>query len=179
MELDFLSDPEVDISFRYFFFLPSCAFESISDDVLSVTWWFQDIRSSGETKKIGTLKAWKEINEQHIAHQYQYSLRVSQLYRINTWIKCIRKQFFLSIVSSCSTGILVHLVLAVTRKFQHNITRASCWASYYCQWSQIPRIHLVQTSMWWMCGGCIKFLSTPFFSVYSLGLCQKYVHFRS
>ncbi|KAM3751734.1 hypothetical protein ACB098_04G132600 [Castanea mollissima] len=36
----------------------------------------EDIRSSGETKKIGTLKAWKEINEQHIAHQYQYSLRV-------------------------------------------------------------------------------------------------------
>lgn len=81
MELDFLSDPEVDISFWYFvFFSPlSCPFESISDDVLSVTWWFQDIRSSGETKKIGTLKAWKEINEQHIAHQYQYSLRVSQL----------------------------------------------------------------------------------------------------
>lgn len=63
-----------------FFFSPlSRPFESISDDVLSVTWWFQDIRSSGETKKIGTLKAWKEINEQHIAHQYQYSLRVSQL----------------------------------------------------------------------------------------------------
>ncbi|XP_065631875.1 protein MICRORCHIDIA 6 [Quercus suber] len=36
----------------------------------------EDIRSSGETKKIGTLKAWKAINEQHIAHQYQYSLRV-------------------------------------------------------------------------------------------------------
>nr|XP_023883991.1 protein MICRORCHIDIA 6 isoform X2 [Quercus suber]POE71019.1 protein microrchidia 6 [Quercus suber] len=35
----------------------------------------EDIRSSGETKKIGTLKAWKAINEQHIAHQYQYSLR--------------------------------------------------------------------------------------------------------
>lgn len=82
MELDFLSDPEVDISFWYFFFFfspLSRPFESISDDVLSVTWWFQDIRSSGETKKIGTLKAWKEINEQHIAHQYQYSLRVSQL----------------------------------------------------------------------------------------------------
>ncbi|XP_050259339.1 protein MICRORCHIDIA 6 isoform X2 [Quercus robur] len=36
----------------------------------------EDIRSSGETKKIGTLKAWKAINEQHIAHQYHYSLRV-------------------------------------------------------------------------------------------------------
>jgi len=62
------------------FFSPlSHPFKIISDDVLSVTWWFQDIRSSGETKKIGTLKAWKAINEQHIAHQYQYSLRVSQL----------------------------------------------------------------------------------------------------
>ncbi|KAK7849191.1 protein microrchidia 6 [Quercus suber] len=38
----------------------------------------EDIRSSGETKKIGTLKAWKAINEQHIAHQYQYSLRFPQ-----------------------------------------------------------------------------------------------------
>lgn len=63
-----------------FFFSPlSHPFKIISDDVLAVTWWFQDIRSSGETKKIGTLKAWKAINEQHIAHQYQYSLRVSQL----------------------------------------------------------------------------------------------------
>lgn len=62
------------------FFSPlSHPFKIISDDVLAVTWWFQDIRSSGETKKIGTLKAWKAINEQHIAHQYQYSLRVSQL----------------------------------------------------------------------------------------------------
>ncbi|GMY14879.1 protein MICRORCHIDIA 6 isoform X1 [Fagus crenata] len=36
----------------------------------------EDIRTSGETKKIGTIPAWKTINEQHIAHQFHYSLRV-------------------------------------------------------------------------------------------------------
>ncbi|XP_059443514.1 protein MICRORCHIDIA 6-like isoform X2 [Corylus avellana] len=36
----------------------------------------EDIRVSGETKKIDTLPALKTINEQHIANQFHYSLRV-------------------------------------------------------------------------------------------------------
>ncbi|KAF5476770.1 hypothetical protein F2P56_003473 [Juglans regia] len=36
----------------------------------------QDIRISGESKRIETLRAWKTTNEQHIANQFHYSLRV-------------------------------------------------------------------------------------------------------
>ncbi|XP_059443447.1 protein MICRORCHIDIA 6-like isoform X3 [Corylus avellana] len=36
----------------------------------------EDIRVSGETKKIGTIPGWKTVNEQHIANQFHYSLRV-------------------------------------------------------------------------------------------------------
>ncbi|KAG6635158.1 hypothetical protein CIPAW_11G023700 [Carya illinoinensis] len=35
----------------------------------------QDIRISGESKRIETLHAWKATNEQHIANQFHYSLR--------------------------------------------------------------------------------------------------------
>ncbi|GAV58332.1 HATPase_c_3 domain-containing protein [Cephalotus follicularis] len=36
----------------------------------------KDIRISGDTKKVDTRPSWKTINEQHIANQYNYSLRV-------------------------------------------------------------------------------------------------------
>jgi hypothetical protein len=94
-----------------------------------LTWCLQDIRVSGETKKIDTVPAWKTMNEQHIANQFHYSLRVNLLQKLYTWIKCTRNQFLLSIVSSCSTGVPVHLVLASTWNIQHYIARASCWAS--------------------------------------------------
>ncbi|KAM7277132.1 hypothetical protein ACFE04_018998 [Oxalis oulophora] len=35
----------------------------------------EDIRINGDARKIETLTAWKKINEQHLANQYQYSLR--------------------------------------------------------------------------------------------------------
>ncbi|KAG2399183.1 Protein MICRORCHIDIA 6 [Vigna angularis] len=36
----------------------------------------KDIRIAGDIKRIDTLKAWKSINENHIANQFRYSLRV-------------------------------------------------------------------------------------------------------
>ncbi|KAK3439916.1 hypothetical protein EUGRSUZ_B00250 [Eucalyptus grandis] len=36
----------------------------------------QDIRISGDIKKVETIPAWKQVNEQHIANQLHYSLRV-------------------------------------------------------------------------------------------------------
>ncbi|XP_048136442.1 protein MICRORCHIDIA 6-like isoform X2 [Rhodamnia argentea] len=36
----------------------------------------QDIRISGDIRKVDTVPAWKSVNEQHIAHQLHYSLRV-------------------------------------------------------------------------------------------------------
>ncbi|XP_062170228.1 protein MICRORCHIDIA 6-like [Alnus glutinosa] len=35
----------------------------------------EDIRVSGESKKIDTIPGWKTVNEQHIANQFHYSLR--------------------------------------------------------------------------------------------------------
>ena len=111
MELDFESDPEVDISFAFFVGTPT-SLASLLMRGRPLSWWLQDIRVSGETKKIDTRPALKTINEQHIANQFHYSLRVSLLQKLYTYIRCTRGQFWLSIVSSCSTGIPVHLVLA-------------------------------------------------------------------
>ncbi|XP_061339299.1 protein MICRORCHIDIA 6-like isoform X2 [Gastrolobium bilobum] len=36
----------------------------------------KDIRIAGDIKKIDTVPAWKRVNEQHIANQFRYSLRV-------------------------------------------------------------------------------------------------------
>ncbi|XP_057442925.1 protein MICRORCHIDIA 6 [Lotus japonicus] len=36
----------------------------------------EDIRCLGDIKKINTVPAWKELNEQHIAHRFRFSLRV-------------------------------------------------------------------------------------------------------
>ena len=75
--------------FSFFFFL-----SIISDEVDPVTWWFQDIRTSGETKKIGTIPAWKTINEQHIAHQFHYSLRVKPIIKIIYLNQMYKKSIF-------------------------------------------------------------------------------------
>jgi hypothetical protein len=49
-----------------------------------LTRWLQDIRVSGESKKIDTIPGWKTVNEQHIANQFHYSLRVSLLQKLYT-----------------------------------------------------------------------------------------------
>jgi len=36
----------------------------------------QDIRIAGDVKRIDTLKAWKSVNEDHIANRFRYSLHV-------------------------------------------------------------------------------------------------------
>lgn len=73
-ELDFESDPEVNISIVLYPF--SFIFSIISNEG---TRWLQDIRISGETKRIQTKHGWKTTNEQHIANKFHYSLRVSLL----------------------------------------------------------------------------------------------------
>ena len=76
----------------------------------------QDIRLSGDTKKIETIPAWKSVNEEHIANRFHYSLRVSLWWKNFQVNKTIKKQVF-----NCSffviSGLLVHLVLADTREF--------------------------------------------------------------
>lgn len=75
LELDFDTDPEVVFLFYWFSFALYCF-----AIVLSCLWressLMQDIRCLGDIKKINTVPAWKELNEQHIAHRFRFSLRV-------------------------------------------------------------------------------------------------------
>jgi len=71
LELDFDTDPTVVFVILlvfFFFFLALLLMRGTS--------YVQDIRIAGDVKQIDTLKAWKSVNEEHIANRLRYSLHV-------------------------------------------------------------------------------------------------------
>ncbi|XP_040362764.1 protein MICRORCHIDIA 6-like [Rosa chinensis] len=77
-ELDFDTDPEVNnLCHSIFFFLNVVKVACTSlMRWLPVSWLLQDIRISGDTKKVNARLGWKRVNEQHIANRFHHFLRV-------------------------------------------------------------------------------------------------------
>jgi len=80
LELDFDTDSKVVFVILLVLFL--CAlfyFYNLALLLIRGTSYMQDIRIAGDVKRIDTLKAWKSVNEDHIANRFRYSLHVCMI----------------------------------------------------------------------------------------------------
>lgn len=77
LELDFDTDSKVVfVILLVLFFLALFSFYNLALLLMRGNSYMQDIRIAGDIKRIDTLKAWKSINENHIANRFRYSLHV-------------------------------------------------------------------------------------------------------